>query len=174
MDVALFLMRDQKERRRFPVEQDVATIGRGEGCDLRIPLGDVSRKHCSLIKSDEGLVIQDIGSSNGTYVNGKRVQEASLRPGDLIRVGSLRFVVQIDGKPSDSELEDYSTSAEQTVPESPDDDEAGASESGQSQASGPPKSSGPKPKAKRTPPAKEEIAEDADLIDVFDEDDNFP
>ena len=174
MDVALFLMRDQKERRRVPVEQDVATIGRGEGCDLRIPLGDVSRKHCSLIKSDDGLVIQDIGSSNGTYVNGKRVQEASLRPGDLIRVGSLRFVVQIDGKPSDSELEDYSTSAEQTVPESPDDDEAGASESGQSQASGPPKSSGPKPKAKRTPPAKEEIPEDADLIDVFDDDDNFP
>jgi|SRR5687768_12091038 len=186
MDVALFLMRDQGERRRFPLDLDVATIGRGEGCDLRIPLGDVSRKHCSLIKSDDSLVIQDIGSSNGTYVNGKRIQEARLRPGDLIRIGSLRFVVQIDGKPSEAELNDYSTSAEQTAPEAPAF-ESGASGSGSAKAvhdssgSGAAQASGshapPRadpPLRKPRPPVKKAKIPEADLIDILDEDENFP
>ena len=116
MDVALLLSRERGESRRFPLTHDVVTMGRGEGCDLRIPLGDVSRKHCSLVRSDDGLMIQDIGSSNGTFVNGKKVREAALRAGDQIRVGSLRFVVQIDGVPSEDDAR-FTTLSEKTVPE---------------------------------------------------------
>jgi pSer/pThr/pTyr-binding forkhead associated (FHA) protein len=162
MDVALLLMRDGGQRRRFPLEHDVATVGRGEGCDLRIPLGDVSRKHCSLIKSDDGLVIQDIGSSNGTFVNGKRVQEASLRAGDQIRIGSLRFIVQIDGSPSEDDAHAFTTAAEQTAPETPADRAAEPSGS----AAGPSGSRAPVPKAP--------VHSDADFIDMLDDDENFP
>ena len=157
MDVALLLMRDGGERRRFPLEHDVATIGRAEGCDLRIPLGDVSRKHCSLIRSDEGLVIQDIGSSNGTFVNGKRVQEASLRAGDQIRIGSLRFVVQIDGKPAEDDPQVLESTAGKTAPEEPAADSASP------------------PPVKGKARERASIPSDADLIDMLDEDDeNFP
>ena len=117
MDVALLLLRDRGERRRFPLANDVVTIGRSEGCDLRIPLGDVSRKHCTLVQSEGQILVQDLGSSNGTYVNGKRVQEASLRAGDQIRIGSLRFTVQIDGSPSEDEAAAMQSVSERTAPE---------------------------------------------------------
>ncbi len=160
MDVALLLLRDRGEKRRFPISHDVLTIGRGEGCDLRIPLGEVSRRHCSLIKSDDGLQIQDIGSSNGTFVNGKRIQETILRPGDQIRIGSLRFIVQINGEPTEDNLEAFTTAAGQTAPETPA--VKGGDATADSHAS-----------ARKT--AK--VPQDVDnLIDILDEDDdaNFP
>lgn len=107
MDVALLLMRDRGGNRRFPLSREFVTIGRREDCDLRIPLGDVSRKHCTIMQSDAGLQIQDLGSSNGTYVNDERVQQSPLNAGDRLRIGSLRFVVQIDGKPDESEADDF-------------------------------------------------------------------
>src|SRR5690606_33932655 len=116
MDVALVLLRDQADRRRFALPNDVTTIGRSEACDLRIPLGEVSRRHCSIVQSEGQVLVQDLGSSNGTYVNGKRIQETTLRPGDQIRIGSFRFIVQIDGKPAEGDPE-FTAAAEQTAPE---------------------------------------------------------
>lgn len=106
MDVALLLLRDRGGKRRFALSREIVTIGRREDCDLRIPLGDVSRKHCTIIQDDSGLQIQDLGSSNGTFVNGERVQQKPLNAGDRLRIGSLRFVVQIDGKPDESEADE--------------------------------------------------------------------
>jgi hypothetical protein len=51
----------------------------------------ISRRHCFLTKEDGVLRVEDIGSSNGTFVNGERVQEAEVRPGDALRVGTTRF-----------------------------------------------------------------------------------
>ena len=107
MDAALFLIRDGAQIRRFPLSADVTTIGRAEACDLRIPLGEISRKHCTVVIADDGLVIQDLGSSNGTFVNSKRVQQAKLGAGDSVRLASLLFVVQIDGKPAEEELLEF-------------------------------------------------------------------
>lgn len=107
MDVALLLLRDRGEKRRFPLPRELVTIGRREDCDLRIPLGDVSRKHCTIMRNESGLQIQDLGSSNGTYVNGERIQQAELHAGDRIRIGSLRFVVQVDGQPDEAEADDF-------------------------------------------------------------------
>ena len=72
----------------------------GPDCDLRIPLTDVSRKHCRLKLDAAGLLVSDLGSSNGTWVNGRRVTEEDLDPGDTLRVGPVKFTVQIDGKPA--------------------------------------------------------------------------
>lgn len=98
------MFRSDGDRRSFSLTRDITVIGRREDCDLRIPLGEVSRKHCRLVRDGDSLRLEDLGSSNGTYHNGQRVQEALLSPGDSIQVGPLVFVLQIDGHPPDDEL----------------------------------------------------------------------
>ena len=97
MQVILVMFRQDGERRSFSITRDVTVIGRREDCDFRIPLGEVSRKHCRLIKDGSSLRLEDLGSSNGTFRNGERVQEAELNPGDTLQVGPVIFVLQIDG-----------------------------------------------------------------------------
>jgi len=105
MQVVLVMFRGEGERRSFSIVHDVTVIGRREDCDFRIPLGEISRKHCRLIKDGDTLRAEDLGSSNGTYVNGARVQEAQLSPGDTLKVGSVLFVVQIDGVPAEPDIQ---------------------------------------------------------------------
>lgn len=104
MQVVLVMFKGESERRSFSVARDVTVVGRREDCDLRIPLGEVSRKHCRLIKDGNTLRVEDLGSSNGTYHNGQRVQEATIEPGDSIRIGSVSFIVQIDGQPLEDQM----------------------------------------------------------------------
>lgn len=104
MQAVLVMFRSDGERRSFSMARDITVIGRREDCDLRIPLGDVSRKHCRLIRDGDAIRIEDLGSSNGTFHNGQRVQEAVLSPGDSVQVGPVVFVLQVDGVPSDEEL----------------------------------------------------------------------
>jgi pSer/pThr/pTyr-binding forkhead associated (FHA) protein len=104
MQVVLVMFRADGERRSFSIHRDITVIGRREDCDFRIPLGEVSRKHCRLIKNGEAIKVEDLGSSNGTYCNGLRVQEADLNPGDTLQVGPAVFVVQIDGAPNEDEM----------------------------------------------------------------------
>ncbi len=104
MQVVLVMFRSDGERRSFSVVRNMTVIGRLEDCDLRIPVGDVSRKHCRLVRTDDGIRIEDLGSSNGTFVNGDRVQESELNAGDRVSVGPVQFVVQINGVPEDDEI----------------------------------------------------------------------
>jgi len=61
----------------------------------------VSRRHCQFNRDEGVLKIRDLGSRNGTYLNGKRIDEAVIQAGDYIEVGPLKFVLQIDGEPKD-------------------------------------------------------------------------
>jgi pSer/pThr/pTyr-binding forkhead associated (FHA) protein len=72
-----------------------------------IPLGEISRKHCRIIKEADTLRIEDLGSSNGTFLNGKRIQEAVLSAGDTVQVGPVVFVLQIDGEPADDDIRPF-------------------------------------------------------------------
>ena len=105
MQAVLVMFRSDGEPRSFSVTRDITVIGRREDCDLRIPLGDVSRKHCRLISDGESFRVEDLGSSNGTYVNGERVQEAVVKAGDSIQLGPVVFVLQLDGVPADDQLQ---------------------------------------------------------------------
>ena len=105
MQVVLVMFRPDGQRRSFSVVRDMTVIGRREDCDLRIPLGDVSRKHCRLIKDGEALRVEDLGSSNGTFRNGNRVQQSELEAGDTLQVGPVVFVLQVDGAPADEDLQ---------------------------------------------------------------------
>ncbi|MGY1944912.1 ATP-binding cassette domain-containing protein [Nocardia asiatica] len=71
-------------------------LGIGRTTDNQIVVNDplASRKHARLVASTEGLVIEDLGSANGTFVNGHRQQRAVLRERDIITVGNVDFVVQ--------------------------------------------------------------------------------
>ncbi len=105
MQVVLVMFRADGERRSFSITRDMTIIGRREDSDLRIPLGDVSRKHCRLIKDGDALRVEDLGSSNGTYCNGTRITQCDLSPGDTLQVGPVVFVTQIDGAPDEADLE---------------------------------------------------------------------
>ncbi|HXL90355.1 MAG TPA: DUF1707 and FHA domain-containing protein [Streptosporangiaceae bacterium] len=87
---------------RFPPGPDTSfTIGRDHRCDLYIDDMTVSRLHARLAHAEDGWSLSDLGSTNGTRLNGWRVRAAvPVRPGDLILFGSVAFVVQSEPSPS--------------------------------------------------------------------------
>jgi len=60
---------------------------------------DVSKRHCQLSRNEEDVKIRDLKSRNGTFLNGKRINETMVQAGDYIRIGPLTFLLQIDGVP---------------------------------------------------------------------------
>ncbi len=100
-DVNLVLLKKNNSQKAFSLSSGITVIGRRHDCDLRISLMSVSRRHCQFNRDEGVLKIRDLGSRNGTYVNGKRIDEAVIRAGDYIEVGPLKFVLQIDGEPKD-------------------------------------------------------------------------
>src|SRR5437868_10161528 len=77
------------------VLKDLIVIGRKEDCDVRLDHKSVSKQHCVIVKTDGLLLLHDLGSTNGTRVNGQRVRRAALLPNDQLAVASLRFKVHL-------------------------------------------------------------------------------
>ena len=100
MKVQLVLLNKDGTTKAFDLPGRVTTIGRRGECDLCIPLMAVSRRHCQLNYDAVSLKIHDLKSTNGTYVNGNRIEtnEVELNAGDRIQIGPVTFVVQMDGK----------------------------------------------------------------------------
>ena len=69
------------------------SIGRADDNDLLIPDRTVSSYHARIFTYLEAAYIEDLGSTNGTYLNGKRVQKHTLRAGDIIRLGKCELKV---------------------------------------------------------------------------------
>jgi len=106
LELALVMVKADGTSKEVKLEKGHAIIGRDEAARIRIPLGAVSRRHCEVKIEDDEVIVQDLGSSNGTYVNGKRVKQAELAPGDLLGVGPVVFVVRIDGHPRQIDAKD--------------------------------------------------------------------
>lgn len=79
---------------RFVVDRPEMIVGRAEACNIVIPSDNVSRKHAKLFLEGDVLEIEDLGSSNGTLVNGREVTRAKLKVGDVITLGSEALIVQ--------------------------------------------------------------------------------
>src|ERR1051326_6898331 len=81
--------------RPLDILKDLVIIGRKEDCDLRLDHKSVSKMHCIIVKTDGVLLLRDLGSTNGTRVNGQRVRRAALLPGDQLSIASCKFRVAL-------------------------------------------------------------------------------
>jgi pSer/pThr/pTyr-binding forkhead associated (FHA) protein len=104
MRAVLSIYLNDAEKCSFSIVRDTTVIGRDLDCDLRIPLSRVSRHHCKLVREGNAMRLLDTGSSNGTFINGARVEDAVLSPGDRIGVGPVTLVVRFDGISDGDEL----------------------------------------------------------------------
>ena len=72
----------------------VKTVGRAPRADFILDVALVSRLHCRLTAGDDRLEVLDLKSTNGTFVNDKRVEKATLATGDRLRVGRVELTVE--------------------------------------------------------------------------------
>jgi len=100
VEAALVHVRSDGHQQTVPLRAGKVVVGRQDDCQIRIPSPQVSRHHCEITSGAAGVRIRDLGSSNGTIVNGQRVEDAPLRPGDVLSIGPMLFVVRIDGQPA--------------------------------------------------------------------------
>jgi len=99
MDINLVLFKKDGSTKVFTLPGSVTVIGRRQSCDFCIPLMIVSRRHCELSQDGDQLLVRDLGSRNGTFLNGQQVSQGYINPGDSLRIGPVVFVVQINGDP---------------------------------------------------------------------------
>lgn len=94
-------------------------IGREEGCHLRPSSDAISRQHCVILTTENEVIVRDLKSRNGTFVNDERVtDEAVLLSGDMLRVGPLEFellIEQTPGKPKRPKVEDMKEAVARTA-----------------------------------------------------------
>ncbi len=86
-------------RREIAITKEEFLIGRGADCDLRLGVSAVSRHHCLIRFQGGEVLLVDLGSANGSFVNGQRVRsQAPLKHGDEITVGELTLVLELTGQ----------------------------------------------------------------------------
>ena len=96
MKVAIKVISGSNAGKEFTMPGEKFMIGRAPECQLRPGSSDISGKHCVLIAKEEKLVIEDLNSTNGTFVNEEKIEsETQLSTGDKFRVGPLEFEVTV-------------------------------------------------------------------------------
>ena len=88
-----------------PITDDRLIVGRDTECHLRLVFPTISRTHCAIWEEDGKLVVEDLKSSGGTYVNGTRVKRRRLQFGDLVQVGPLVMQVLRGHQPFEAVFE---------------------------------------------------------------------
>jgi pSer/pThr/pTyr-binding forkhead associated (FHA) protein len=91
------------------IAKDEFLVGRGSDCDLRLHDAAVSRHHCLLRLRGGDASVTDLGSSNGTFLNGQRVRsQAPLKNGDRLQVGEHTFLLQLGDQDPRNDIPDVS------------------------------------------------------------------
>jgi predicted component of type VI protein secretion system len=101
------------------LDKPIVLIGRHEECDIQLNSRKVSRKHCCIAQVNEYFVIRDLGSTNGVRINGVRVMEGAIRPGDEVTIGDYRYQIQAEAAMAASPAAD---SKNGTLPKVSEDD----------------------------------------------------
>ena len=105
----------------------ITVVGRSSRlCDLAVDHTSVSKLHCILVKTDGLIYMRDLGSTNGTRVNGQRVLRGALLPGDQISFSGVDYTVHLGPDPTLSaggvDHDQISSAPTQMIPVTPDDD----------------------------------------------------
>jgi pSer/pThr/pTyr-binding forkhead associated (FHA) protein len=79
--------------RDVPLDADSIILGRGNEANVQIDSDSVSRRHVAILRSKEGYTVADLRSSNGVYVNSRKVEASELRAGDSLQIGDALFVI---------------------------------------------------------------------------------
>jgi transcriptional regulator with GAF, ATPase, and Fis domain len=104
----LVVLKGSQRGNEFVVSSDVIRIGKSEQNDLVLPEDTVSREHCEIIQDGRGYLLKDLGSTNGTFLDGAEVKEAYVRAGSVVTVGMVQlkfqpFEERIEILPSESD-----------------------------------------------------------------------
>jgi predicted component of type VI protein secretion system len=75
----------------IPLDRTMVVVGRHPQCDARLDSLRVSRHHCCMTQDQGGVVVRDLGSTNGIRINGQRVEMGRLRPGDELSIAHIRY-----------------------------------------------------------------------------------
>lgn len=75
------------------IDKPILLFGRHEDCDVRLQSKKVSRRHCVLAQVNDYFVVRDLGSTNGVRINGQRVEEGKLVPGDELTIGNFKYQI---------------------------------------------------------------------------------
>lgn len=78
------------------LDKPILLLGRDMECDIRLDSRKISRRHCCIAQVGENLVVRDLGSTNGVRINGERVIEGRLRPGDELTIGNFTYQIRWD------------------------------------------------------------------------------
>ncbi len=88
----VIIMSGEKKGTRLEVDQPEAVIGRAPENFITLNAPSISGKHCAILKDEERYSIKDLGSTNGTRLNGRTVEESRLKPKDLIMAGEIELM----------------------------------------------------------------------------------
>lgn len=91
--------------------RDLTLVGRSEETDLKLDHKSVSKLHCVLVRTPEGLMVRDLGSTNGTRINGQRVRRGALLNEDLLNLAHFTFRIEIGEPKVRSSKQDLDSSA---------------------------------------------------------------
>lgn len=101
MNYVLQVVRGRSATTSLRLASGVTSLGRHDDCIIRIKSSQVSRRHCEIVETDGTLMVRDLGSSNGTFVNGQRVLgQHGLKVGDELTIGSVTLRVATLGQPA--------------------------------------------------------------------------
>lgn len=96
----LIIQSGKLQGKRLVLPSKEMVVGRDDDCDMKIASSLVSRKHCSLRNTADGIIVTDLASQNGTHVNDVAITEPTLlQAGDTLRIGALLLVVPHQPKP---------------------------------------------------------------------------
>jgi pSer/pThr/pTyr-binding forkhead associated (FHA) protein len=105
MDFQLVVLRGRSATTALKLSDGVTTAGRHDDCQLRIKSSEVSRRHCQFFEKNGLLLVKDLGSSNGTFLNGKKIEgQRVLEPGDELTVGPVKLRVEKLGQPATAKV----------------------------------------------------------------------
>jgi pSer/pThr/pTyr-binding forkhead associated (FHA) protein len=98
------------------LDRAMIVVGRDPDCDTRLNSLRVSRHHCCMARENDEVVVRDLGSTNGIWINGMRVETGNLRPGDELSIAHIRY--RLEGEEDSAQPSDPAIREHDSIPDS--------------------------------------------------------